>query len=115
MFSLGERHKYYYYIGITDMRKSFNSLSGLVIDHIEQNKGEMSVYLFINRRRDKLKILQWQPNGYLLYYKRLESGTFNFPSYEIEQGLLELSYTEMIMIIDGISVINLKKHKRFGG
>jgi len=91
-----------------------NSLSGLVIDHLDGNKTEERVYLFVNRRRDKIKILQWQRNGYLLYYKRLEEGTFKFPEYEIEHGLIELSYTEIIMLIDGISIINLKRHKRFG-
>ncbi len=113
MFTLGENHKYYYYIGITDMRKSFNSLSGLVLDHIQSIPSENRVYLFVNRRRDKIKILQWQASGYLLYYKRLEQGTFKFPHYEIERGLIELSYTEMIMLIDGISIINLNKSKRF--
>ncbi len=113
MFTLSENHKYYYYIGTTDMRKSFNSLSGLVVDHMGSIPTENKVYLFANRRRDKMKILQCQPNGFLLYYKRLEQGTFKFPHYEIERGLIELSYTEMVMLIDGISIINLNRTKRF--
>lgn len=95
------------------MRKSFNGLSGMIQGHLEPDKTQEVVYLFVNRRRDKIKILQWQPNGYLLYYKRLEEGTFKFPKYEIESGLIEFSYTEMIMVLDGISIINLKRHKRY--
>ena len=96
------------------MRKSFNGLSGLVQDHKFQIESEESVYIFVNRRRDKIKILQWKSNGFLLYYKRLEEGTFKFPKYDIEASLVKLDYTEMVMLIDGISIINLKKHKRFG-
>lgn len=114
MFSLSESHGYYYYNEVTDMRKSFNGLSGLVIDHMEEKDSERNVYIFVNRRRDKIKILQWKPNGYLLYYKRLEEGTFKFPKYEVEgSSLIKLSYTEMIMLVDGISIINLQKQKRY--
>ena len=114
MFTLSEGHKYYYYNGITDMRKSFNGLSGMVQEHKKDNESEEEVYIFVNRRRDKIKILQWKPNGYLLYYKRLEEGTFKFPKYELKgSSLIKLSYTEMIMLVDGISIINLHKHKRF--
>ena len=95
------------------MRKSFNGLSGLVQYHKSQKDSEEMVYLFVNRRRDKIKILQWKSNGFLLYYKRLEEGTFKFPKYDIESSLVKLDYAEMVMLIDGISIINLKKHKRF--
>ena len=113
MFALSSSQQFYYYIGVTDMRKSFNGLSGLVHDHKSQTKSEEVVYIFVNRRRDKIKILQWKSNGFLLYYKRLEEGTFKFPKYDIESSLVKLNYTEMVMLIDGISIINLKKHKRF--
>ena len=113
MFTLSDSHKFYYYLGDTDMRKSFNGLSGLVIDHMEMIQRDHCVYIFVNRRRDKVKILQWKTNGFLLYYKRLEEGTFKFPKYDIESSLVKISYTEMIMLIDGISILNLKKSKRF--
>ena len=95
------------------MRKSFNGLSGLVKDHKEQLETEDVVYIFVNRRKDKTKILQWKSNGFLIYYKRLEEGTFKFPKYELEASLVRLNYTEMVMLLDGISIINLKKNKRY--
>ena len=91
--------------------KSFTKLLSLMVR--VQSGFEELVYVFVNRRRDKVKILQWKSNGFLLYYKRLEEGTFKFPNYDIVSGLVKLSYTEMVMLIDGISIINLKKHKRF--
>lgn len=115
MFSLNSSQHFYYYIGITDMRKSFNGLSGMVQEHKERIDSEEMVYIFVNRRRDKVKILQWKSTGFLLYYKRLEEGTFKFPSYEIESSLVKLNYTELIMLIDGISIVNLKRHNRFSG
>jgi len=60
----------------TDMRKGFDGLSGLIINKLGKNPIDGSVYIFINRRRDRMKLLVWQSNGFVLYYKRLESGTF---------------------------------------
>jgi transposase len=113
MFALSSSQRYYYYIGSTDMRKSFNGLSGLVNDHKNQVDMDDLVYIFVNRRKDKVKLLQWKSNGFMLYYKRLEEGTFKFPKYDIASSVVKLNYTEMIMLIDGISILNLKKNKRY--
>lgn len=113
MLGLGTDHTYYYYMTYTDMRKGFNGLSGLVSEHLETTRGTKSVYAFINKRRDKLKLLHWTTAGFVLYYKRLEKGIFELPDYDIDSGLIVLSYTEMIMLLDGISIVNIKKNKRY--
>ncbi len=113
MLGLGTEHTYCYYLSAVDMRKGFNGLCGLVYEHMEQNKGKNIVYAFINKTKDKLKLLHWQHGGYVLYYKRLEKGVFELPKYDIDEGLVVLSYTEMIMILDGISILNLKKKERY--
>ena len=95
------------------MRKSFNGLSGLASKFHESSPSTATVFIFINKQRDKVKLLHWVGSGYLLYYKRLEEGTFELPNYEIEQGMIQLSYTQMIMLIDGISIVNIKKRKRY--
>jgi transposase len=95
------------------MRKGFNGLIGMVYTHAEQNKEKNIVYAFINKRRDKLKLLHWTTGGFVLYYKRLEKGIFSLPDYDIQDGLIELNYTEMVMILDGISIINLIKNERY--
>ncbi len=67
------------------MRKSFDGLSGLIQDFLEVSP-RSSVFVFINKKRDKVKLLHWVGSGYLLYYKRLEEGTFELPQYEINGG-----------------------------
>ena len=63
-----------------------------------------SVFVFINKKRDKVKLLHWVGSGYLLYYKRIEEGTFELPQYEVSRGIIRLSYTQMVMLIYGISI-----------
>ncbi len=113
MLTLGSQLKYYYYLNRVDMRKGFNGLSGLIQEHYAQKPEEEKVYVFVNKRGDKIKILHRTPKGLTLYYKRLEKGVFKLPEYDIEEALVVLSYTEMVMMIAGISIINLKKEVRY--
>jgi transposase len=113
MLGLGTENKYYYYVSAIDMRKGFNGLSGLVYYHMEEAQEQKVVYAFVNKRRDKLKLLHWENGGFVLYYKRLEKGVFEFPKYDIEEGLIALTYTEMVMLLDGISIVNIKRNDRF--
>ena len=93
MFTITSTQKFQLYTEAINMRKSFDGLSGLVNDFIEDLPVGLSVFVFINKKRDKLKILHWSGSGYLLYYKRLEEGTFELPRHEIKQSLIQLSYT----------------------
>lgn len=113
MFTLSSTQKFQLYTEPTDMRKSFNGLSGIVSDFYKNGLSNATVFIFINKRRDKVKLLHWVGSGFLLYYKRLEEGTFELPNYEVEQGMILLSYTQMVMLIDGISIVNIKKRKRY--
>jgi transposase len=113
MFTLSSTHNFHLYTEATDMRKSFDGLSGLVQSFLETSLIGPSVFIFINKRRDKVKLLHWVGGGYLLYYKRLEEGTFELPQYEVSCGMIRLSYTQMVMLIDGISIVNIKKRKRY--
>jgi len=97
------------------MRKSFDSLSGIVRDNLELNPLNGSVYIFINKQGDKLKMLHWLDMSFTLYYKRLEEGNFELPVYEQEVVLLKLSYTQLAMIVDGLSIIQIKKRQRYQG
>lgn len=79
MFSLNSSLSYYLYSRATDMRKSFDGLCNLVQTGLNRNPMSGEVYIFINHRRDRMKLLRWEQGGFILYYKRLESGTFEFP------------------------------------
>ncbi len=113
MFALTAENKFHLYSHSTDMRKSFDSLSGLVRNNLDYDPGNGDVFIFINKSRDKIKLLHWQGSGYLLYYKRLEKGTFELPRYDASIGSISLSYAQMVMIIDGLSIKNLHRRKRY--
>ncbi|MBA7537169.1 hypothetical protein ES705_29436 [subsurface metagenome] len=72
MFSLTSSFRYYLYRGFTDMRKSFNGLSGIVQSKLHRNLMSGEVFIFINWRRDRVKLLRWETGGFILYYKWLK-------------------------------------------
>ena len=113
MFALTTSHRFQLYSEPTDMRKSFDGLCGIVQNCLGQSPQSGEVFMFINKRRDKVKLLHWAGSGFMLYYKRLESGTFEFPSYELDQSAVRLSYTQMVMLIDGICIVNIKRKPRY--
>jgi len=113
MFALTTDNTFHLYSHSTDMRKSFDALSGLVRNNLGNNPMGGEVFIFINKRRDKIKLLHWQGSGYLLYYKRLEKGTFELPRYDASIGSITLSYAQMVMIMDGLSIKNLQKRIRY--
>jgi transposase len=71
------------------------------------------VYIFINRQRDKCKLLQWQSGGFVLYYKRLERGRFELPRYDGAVKSLHLSYSQLVLLIYGLSIGHLQRRKRY--
>ena len=71
MFSLNNHQKYYLYGPALDMRKGFNGISGIIRTQLGKNPLSGEVFIFINRRRDRMKILVWEAGGFVLYYKLL--------------------------------------------
>ena len=113
MFTLSSSHKFHLYSQPADMRKSFDGLSGLVQNNLENNPCSGDVFIFINRQRNKIKLLHWQGISFTLYYKRLEKGTFELPEYDSSIGSITLSYTQMVMIVDGLTIKNIERRKHY--
>lgn len=113
MFTLSSSNKFHLYNGYTDMRKSFDGLAGIIQNNLGSNPCNGDVFIFINKRRDKIKLLHWQGISFTLYYKRLEKGTFELPEYDPKVGSITLDYSQMVMIVDGLSVKNIQKRKRY--
>lgn len=113
MFALGPSNKYNLYRHPTDMRKSFDSLCGLIANNLDQNPTNGMVYIFINKGKNKIKLLHWQFGGFVLYYKRLETGIFEQPIYDDTVGSLRLSYTQLVLLIDGMAITNITRGKRY--
>jgi transposase len=113
MFSLTSSHQYFIYREGIDMRKSFDSLCGLIVSQIKRDPLSGEVYIFINKPRNKIKLLHWEPGGFVLYYKRLETGTLELPGSPTGQMSYQLNWSTLVMIIEGISITNIIKRKRY--
>jgi len=94
-----------------DMRKGFEGLSGIVRQEFEADPLDGSLFLFINRRRDRLKILHFDGTGFWLYYKRLEAGTFEVIAGE--GPYVEIDATQLAMLLGGVSLTSAKRRKRY--
>ncbi len=95
------------------MRKGFDGLSGLVHDKMDMNPMDGSVYLFINRQRNRMKMLVWEMGGFVLYYKRLEQGTFELPSQGTKKDTLTLDWELLVLMIQGIKTDKIIRKKRY--
>lgn len=102
MFSLGSSHSYHLYSQPCDIRKSFDALSGLVRNELQRDPGNGEVYVFIKRKSTCIKLLHRESGGFVLYYKRLEKGTFTAPG--MKAGSTTLRWPELVLMIEGIQV-----------
>ena len=112
MFSLGAA-RYYLYREPTDIRRSFDGLCGLVTGRLGQNPMSGDVFIFINKPRNRMKLLKWEPGGFVLFYKRLERGTFELPGSCFTGVTQRIGYGELTMMVTGISLKDAKKRRRF--
>jgi transposase len=97
----------------TDMRCSFDRLAERVRAVIGQDPVSDSLFIFRSRRGDRLKILTWDRDGFVLWYKRLETGVFKLPRLEAGARSAELRASELAMILDGIDMTKLKRVPRY--
>lgn len=95
------------------MRKSFNGLSGLVRSELGRNPLLGDVFIFINRRRDKLKLLVWDRSGFIIYYKSLEQGTFELPRFKVGDKSYSLAWEELVLILEGVALGSVRRRKRY--
>jgi transposase len=100
------------YAQFTDMRKSFNSLSALVKNHMELDPTSNSAFIFINKRKNRMKILVFEDSGFWVFAKRLEIGTFDFFP-ELQKKSIQLSELELQMLLSGLILIESKQLKRY--
>ena len=96
----------------TDLRKSFDGLSGLVQECFSQDLLTGHLFLFLNRRRDRIKILYFDHDGLAIWYKRLEVGCFQLPAPGTRDGI-ELESAQLAMLLSGIDPRTARRRKRF--
>jgi transposase len=97
------------------MRKSFAGLAGLVINQMGRDPLQGEAYLFINRRRTMVKILIWDRTGFVIYYKKLSSGTFEMPTWEENRSSKEIEIPTLLMMLEGVHMGSAKLRKRYTG
>ena len=97
----------------TDMRKSFDSLAQLAREHLGRDPLSGAWFVFYGKRRDRLKILYWDRDGFALWHKRLEEGTFQFPATVPGSKGLEISSSGLALILNGIDLTTVRQRKRF--
>ena len=96
-----------------DMRMAFDGISGLVTSHFGLSPLNGHLFVFFSRRRDRMKILFWDLDGYVLYYKRLERGTFSWIS-DFELGpTKEIFASDFALVLAGINPCDVKRTRRF--
>ena len=91
----------------TDMRKSFDGLCALVETVLKQDPFSGHLFVFLGRRRDKVKILYWDRSGFFLLYKRLEEGTFSMPERA------EVGPRELLLLLEGIEASQVRQRRRY--
>jgi len=91
----------------TDMRKSFDGLCALVETVLKQDPFSGHLFVFLGRRRDKVKILYWDRSGFFLLYKRLEAGTFAMPERA------EVGPRELLLLLEGIEASQVRQRRRY--
>lgn len=97
-------------VGVTDMRKSINGLSILVADQMDLDPFTGHLFAFCNRKRDIIKILYWDRNGFCLWYKRLEKDRFAWP--ESQEEVIDLDGRQLGWLLDGLSLEQRAAHQR---
>ncbi len=113
MLHLSSACNYYLYRGDTDMRKGFDSLSGVVSSHMQLNALSGSVFIFLNKKHNQVKLLLWEGDGFALYHKRLEEGTYELPAGDDKNESLSISHQQLQLILQGISLKSVRRRKRY--
>ncbi|MBA2762651.1 MAG: IS66 family insertion sequence element accessory protein TnpB [Segetibacter sp.] len=113
MLHLSAGCRYFLYSGNTDMRKGFDSLSGIVSSQKNEDVLSGSVFIFFNKKHNQVKLLLWEGDGFAMYYKRLEQGTYEVPAADNNNTSLSISSQQLQLILQGISLRSVRRRKRY--
>ena len=113
MIGFTSAQRYYLSRQAADMRKSYDGLSGIVRQGLGRDPLSGEVFIFLNRRRTMIKILVWDRSGFVLWGKRLERGTFELPRRREDGASIVLSWEELVLILEGVSLRSVRRRKRY--
>jgi transposase len=95
----------------TDLRKSFDTLAELVRQQLDHDPLSGQLFVFRNKRGDRIKLLHWDEDGFVIVYKRLEAGTFRFP--QAEGARVQIRAADLHMLLDGVDLDTVKRRRRY--
>jgi transposase len=113
MLHISDKCRYLLYNGNTDMRKSFHGLAAIVKYKMHREVVNGDIYIFISKRRNAIKLLRFEADGFAIFYKRLEKGTFEIPVQTDSSDTIMLSDNELIFILKGVSLKRIKYRPRY--
>jgi transposase len=113
MIHISDQSRYLLYSGETDMRKSFHGLSALVKYHMKCDVLNGDVYVFISRRRSSIKLLRFEGDGFAIFYKHLEKGTFEMPRNSLPSHSMLISDSDLLFILKGVVLKRVKYRSRY--
>jgi len=115
MIALPPQVRVFLYRLPTDMRKSFHGLVALVESAVKQDPLSGSLFVFLNRQRDRIKILYWGQTGFCIWYQQLQKGTYQLPDEKSleEQQTIEVTRSQLSLILDGIDLSSARQRMRF--
>ena len=94
------------------MRCGIDSLSGLIKNNLNQNPISGDIFIFINKRKTQLKLLHWQEDGFAIFYKRLEKGTYELPQKSIHLSH-QIKAEELLFLLQGVKLKSVQLHTRY--
>ena len=113
MLNFSHQTRVFLFMEPVDMRKSFRGLCLLAESVLKEDPASGHWFAFINRRRDRLKLLGWDGQGFWIWYKRLELGVFEKPASQANQTQMEIDVTQLSLIINGIDLRSVKRKRRY--
>ena len=113
MLNLYAHTRYFVYQGYVNMLKSFDGLCGLVTNELQRELLSGDVFIFFNRRRTCVKVLSWELDGFSIYYKRLERGTYAFLADATQGKARILTQAQLLLILQGISLSQVSYRRRY--
>ena len=113
MLAVTSTTRVYLYVNDVDMRRSFDGLMAIVQSEFAKDIRLGDYFMFVNKRRDRVKILWWDRDGLAIFMKRLESGTVQKPRVDANTKSMVIDHAQLSMLLTGIDVTNIKRRKRY--
>jgi transposase len=115
MLSLPSSVRIFLCLEPADMRRSFDGLAAVAEEVVGESPLSGHLFVFRNRRSDRVKVLYWDRDGYAIWYKRLEEGTFRFPTSlnAASAQRAEVKASDLMMLLDGVDLLSVKRQRRY--